>query len=133
MDITELPKLSFEGYYWLSDSTAPILLNGELLDHSIFSKPLPFVVEGHFFNSQERVSFQVRYIEGKYFVQKLELGRIEAKFLSDKVYYGAFSKQAKDTPLRFSITTLWHEVQDELLAGMTMLVPKSHFFTGFQS
>ena len=59
IDIKQIPfDLPFEGYYWYSDESKPTALDKKTISEAIFTE-LPFIVEGNFYNNDEKALFDI--------------------------------------------------------------------------
>lgn len=74
--LSDLPKLQYTGYYWLSDrNKADLLSNQEIELHYYESGGTPtnpFVVEANIYNATENISISVRHLDGKYLIILIE-------------------------------------------------------------
>ncbi|MEO1257798.1 MAG: TIGR04423 family type III CRISPR-associated protein [Bacteroidota bacterium] len=123
--VTGIPDLQYDGYYWLSDAQKPVELTAEKLDTSIFGK-LPFVVEANFYASTEKISIQVKHIDGAYQITKFDLR--EAKNITTASYLSHRTNAKK-----YFMVEGWEANVDPFLPeGMTTLVPAWSAFAGFE-
>lgn len=123
ISIEEIPgNIDFEGYYWYSDKIEPYILDNEIIDKSIF-KDLPFVVEANFYSESDKISIQVKNIDGEY-----HIGMIHLDSTDDAQEYIAHDLEGVK---KFRMVEAWEEKEDELLEGMKVLVPSWTAFAGF--
>jgi CRISPR type III-associated protein (TIGR04423 family) len=123
--IDQIPDdIDFEGYYWYSDERKPKVIDSEKIDKSIFSD-LPFVVEANFYSKSEKISIQVKNIDGQYHIAEIHLESIEGATEYIAHDLGGINK--------FKMVEAWKEKDDEdnLLEGMKVLVPSWTAFAGF--
>jgi CRISPR type III-associated protein (TIGR04423 family) len=124
--IDQIPdNIDFEGYYWYSNERKPEIIDGEKIDKSIFSD-LPFVVEANFYSEAEKISIQVKNIDGQYHVGEIKLESIE-----NAAEYIAHDLKGIN---KFKMVETWEEKEDDkdnLLEGMKVLVPSWTAFAGF--
>lgn len=123
ISIEEIPDhIDFEGYYWYSDETKPHVITDEKIDKNIFTE-LPFVVEANFYSDTEKLSIQVKNIDGQYYVGMVHLASIDnaQEYIAHDL----------DDINRFKMVEAWEEQEDELLEGMKVLVPSWTAFAGF--
>ena len=119
ISIEEIPSGNYEGYYWFSDESKPVVIRNKDIDKSIFKK-LPFVVEANFYSKQEDISIQVKNIDGDYHVAMIDVKDTEAK-----KYVG------HDIGCDFLLVEAWEDKKDPLLENMTTKVPTWAAFKGF--
>ena len=88
--IDDIPDYDYEGYYWYSDQSAPeVVFQQEKLVFKELLTILPFVVEGNFYAEQEKVSIQIRHIDGEYRIAQFDL-----KGLDGNTNYPLYSPSA---------------------------------------
>ncbi len=121
-------KHSFIGYYWYSDQQKPESIKEQRIDSSWFTQ-LPFVVEAHFYAPAEKVSVQVRYLDGTYHAALIDLNIADGTQRKESPYI------AHDLPGHESYYMIeaWESIPDPLLDGMSVLQPAWAAFTGFRS
>jgi len=125
--IAEIPnQLNFEGYYWYSDKQKPVILDNEKIDKKTFTA-LPFIIEGNFYAPKEQISIQVKNLNGTYHIAKIDLNLPEIILVEEKEYIAHDLKGIR----KFKMKEAWQEVEDELLEGMSTLVPAWSAFSGF--
>ncbi len=129
IQLRDIPgDIRFEGYYWYSNSRTPVVLQtATQIEHSWFSD-LPFVVEANFFAPAERISIQVRNIDGKYVVARIDLNNLDSECHVASSYIGHHLQG-----LSFEVVEAWTPVADELLENMETLVPAWTAFAGFST
>ena len=134
INIADLPDYEYEGYYWYSDQPAPKVVSpkeqlvfGELLTS------LPFVVEGNFYADEEKVSIQIRHIDGEYHISKFDLKGLQNHGnYTVKEYIAHRVKDADGVSVgRYKMMEAWEEQEDPLCEGMTTLKPAWAAFCGF--
>lgn len=131
-----IPDLTYEGYYWYSDESAPELLLGQKIDTSIFTL-LPFVIEANFYNEAQKISIQVKNIDGQYYFYQYDLKGI--KDFEEKTYLVNGFLQSRNFS-RYRMIEAWEEVSDapintkgeKALAGMSTLQIAWSAFAGFE-
>lgn len=119
IEIKEIPSGDFEGYYWLSDSSKPVVQKNGEIDRSVFSN-LPFVVEANYYSEDTGISIQVKNIDGTYDIAQIDVKNCEAK-----QYIG------HDIKADYLVVEAWGDIEDDLLEGMTTKVPTWNAFKGF--
>lgn len=131
---------SFEGYVWKSDRKEP-----EIIDHpagetvmKLDSSVNPFINEAQLYDTEKKVSYGVKYVDGKYVVSRKSLADIASDETDDYGEPGSLG----DSPLKFMSNRMggrtllfrrfWKAVDGgEMLAGMRTLEPSAMFFCGF--
>jgi CRISPR type III-associated protein (TIGR04423 family) len=132
IEIKQIPfDLPFEGYYWYSDKSAPQALDNETISESIFNlNELPFIVEGNLYNDKEKISINIKNIDGEYLITRANLKGLTYKseeYLAHRLVLNDGTKISK-----IKLAHYWQESEtDDLLAGMTTLMPVWMAFTGF--
>lgn len=119
--------LDYEGYYWLSNERKPHIVNK--ISKDIFTN-LPFVIEGNFYHKdgEKEISISVKNINGQYQIYRADLKGIR----DDRKTEQAYLAHDLDGIKQLKIVQVWEESDpDELLAGMTTLIPKWQAFAGF--
>lgn len=134
IEITQIPSIPFEGYYWYSDATTPALLRNELIDKSLLDEnKLPFIIEGNFYNKDQQISLQIRNIDGIYKIFQYDLtGHEPVTYLSN----GFLKSEGFE---KYQMVEAWAAVPDEIineekeyaLAGMKTQKPAWSAFAGF--
>ena len=143
---------NYEGYLWFSDADAPVVLDGEELavdfdqvltiegkDYDLPSKKV-FIVEAQLFDNNSKISYSVKYVDGKHLVKRYEVDKKylekqnEIDALSDnpekpdyKQYYGNRLKRW----LKF--LQYWKLQKDSFCCGMETWIPKQLVFVGFNN
>jgi CRISPR type III-associated protein (TIGR04423 family) len=122
----QIPPYLFDGYYWYSDAPKPKLIWQERIDPVIF-QDLPFIVEGNFYASAKQLSINVRHIEGRYLLTQYDLTKVPEDKKKEMIYLGHDLNGQN-----IKLIEVWEEVADqELLAGLSALVPAYSAFAGF--
>ncbi len=125
--LEEIPLYHYEGYYWHSDQQSPKLITQEYIQLEWFTT-LPFVVEANFYAKPENVSIRVQNIDGLYKVTLFDLNKINAHTEYKK--YIAHDVSSAE----YWMAEGWTEViDDELLEGMSTLMPSWSAFVGFSN
>jgi CRISPR type III-associated protein (TIGR04423 family) len=125
--IEKIPDYDFEGYYWFSNANQPIVKHQGGIDQSIF-KPMPFIIEANFYARKEKISIQVKNIDGRYHVAQIDLNNLDNN-KCDKQDYIAHDLGDIQS---FRMIEAWEEEKENnLLEGMTTLVPTWAAFAGF--
>lgn len=115
----------YTGYYWLSDSQEPVVLENEPVEQALFAVGNnPFVIEAQLLSADESVA--VRYCDGKC----IEVITPCSEFADEQAQVYV-SLRMGSRKLKF--VQLWQEDDDadNLCCGMTSLVPGRMVFAGF--
>lgn len=119
--ISQIPDLSYQGYYWYSDQTKPEVVLNEKISSDIFTD-LPFIIEGNLYAPAQKISIQIKNIDGEYKIFKADLNNVaeepQAYFAHD---IDGFTK--------YQMIEAWEEAQ--LGAGVKTLRPAWSAFAGF--
>ena len=128
IDISEIDySLTYEGYIWYSNKQKPEIIKGNLFTKAIFTS-LPFIVEGNFYNDSTGCSISISHIDGFYIVRQASLKGLPETQIKEQEY---IAHDLEDIS-KIKILQYWEEGQhDELLAGMTTLIPTWQAFKGF--
>jgi CRISPR type III-associated protein (TIGR04423 family) len=125
--VGEIPPYQYEGYYWYSDQQSPGEINHESILEEWFTI-LPFVVEANFYAKKEKVSIRVQHIDGVYKVTLFDLNQANAH-TEYREYIGHDISSAT-----YWMAEGWTEFKDdELLEGMSTLIPSWSAFIGFSN
>ena len=127
--ITNIPSGNYQGYIWESDKTAPNVINGYYGGLSLSDEPSnPFIVEGQLFNNEEKISYSISFVDGRYIVQKFDLKILPENDTKEETYLPGFDNAPGD--LHF--LSIWREEADPLCEGMMVLVPCENVFVGYK-
>lgn len=136
----------YEGYMWLSNSIEPKVYNNEEIDLKLAEGI--FVVEGQLYDTGEKKSYSIKYIDGNYFIKSIDisdpflaLGNEEEMVFMSKDNKGKdttsvvqrkdyFSNRMGDKWLKF--LRYWEPKEDENCEGMPVLVITKNVFIGFK-
>ena len=131
-EIAKIPDKLYEGYYWPSDESKPVVLLNEKLDKSVFkTTSLPFIVEAHLYAKEEQISIHVKYIDGKYWITQTNLN-IEYGSIRDTTTYIAHDIEKEGKKINyFQMIEAWQAESKKHLAEMETLSPAWTAFVGF--
>ncbi len=129
----EIPNLKYEGWYWLSNETAPHILTDESFPVSKLETEESFVIEAQLWNNQEKINISIRYADGKLYITRYNLNEIPKDQLSP--VRTLLGHRLEGSDLR--ILDLWQEVEIETgniqeLQTMKTLAPMCSVFVGFK-
>lgn len=116
----------YEGYVWMSDATAPIVLTGEPLNLNLDPECNPFIIEAQLLCIDMGISYSIRYVDGQYIVNQCDLSA-PADY-EEKVFIPA---RMPDVAL-LKFRQYWKEVKVEEDYDWTTLKPGKLVFVGFE-
>lgn len=116
----------YEGYVWMSDETAPIVLTGEPLNLNLAPQCNPFVIEAQLLCVAKEMSYSIRYVDGEYIVNQCDLS--QPADYEEKTFIPA---RMPDVAL-LKFRQYWKEVIVEDNYGWTTLKPGKLVFVGFE-
>ena len=123
---------TYSGYVWMSDSPQPKVLRNEDFELEIADDNNPFVVEAQLF-SDKNVSISVKYVDGKYIIQKYENVNMDLESETESVKEYVANSKIGGTLV---FLQYWEEVKDEeehpTRCGMNELRPGKLVFVGFK-
>lgn len=128
-NLSDIPKLTYEGYVWFSNKKEPQILDKALFD-SIQFEENTFIIEALLWNAEDGgTSIMVRHT-GKYHIQEFKLKELPTGHeLVDKVYLPHHLDKVKNVCFK----QLWIPEPDALCEGMPVMTMKALIFTGFNS
>ena len=62
-----------EGYLWWSDQQEPQVFENQSIDQCLNEVQNPFVVEGQLYDKEEKKSYSIKYVDGKYLINKYKV------------------------------------------------------------
>lgn len=117
---------TYEGYLWLSDQQTPYIFFDQKIDENFFGLINPFIIEGLLYDSQNNISYSIRYTDGQTIVTRYEL---EGKdFLADKKEY---LPNHMEGIASLNFLNLWVAKPDPLCCDMEVLQTDALVFVGF--
>ena len=117
-------ELAFEGYCWYSNASKPRVFNNEILTKELFTS-LPFIVEGNLYSEETGISINIKNIDGDYLITQAQIKDLD---LESKEYLA----HRLEGVGKIKLVHHWEEEEpDDLLEGMTTLVPVWMAFKGF--
>jgi CRISPR type III-associated protein (TIGR04423 family) len=130
MRVTEIKKSNYQGYLWYSDKKTPeSFSNKEYGAFELDATKNPFIIEGQLYDSENRISYSIKYVDGEYFINEYKVEEADLKDNDNKVSYKAH-RMGKGVVLEF--LQYFREVEDELCEGMKVLQPAEKVFIGFK-
>jgi len=122
----------YEGYVWYSGQQRPEVIKG-LFDKTYFdplARNVPeslFIIEGNLYARDLKRSISIRNVDGQYLIHQADLADIDPERLTPQKY----KSHRLNGEQYVEIMQYWEAVDDELLEGMTTLVPAWTAFAGF--
>ncbi len=118
-----------EGYLWWSDQQEPIVYDGDAFDMCFDETQNPFVVEGQFFDVEKKVSYSIKYVDGKYLKKEYNVINDDLTNMDyeEKTY---LSNRMGGRCLKF--LRYWEEKEDENCMNMLVLTLTKNVFFGFK-
>ncbi len=133
MNLYEIPKNEFEGYYWLSDSEIPVVLNNETADFAKYENSNPFIHEAYFTDGEK--SYSIKHFDGKgHIVSQTKIADFAEKTEHHYLADSAIIRAGKEKGLKIkklSFMQEWKEKTDKLCDMMQVLQPAKIAFVGF--
>jgi CRISPR type III-associated protein (TIGR04423 family) len=117
-----------EGYLWWSDQQKPRVYQDELIDICLDEAKNPFVVEGQLYDEENKESYSIKYVDGKYHINKYKVNESDL-INQDNEVKSYLSNRMDDRWLKF--LRYWEEKEDENCMGMPVLTLTKNVFIGF--
>lgn len=144
MKTDKIESAKYQGYYWMSDKTNPTLLdnNSEFYD-ALNPECNPFIVEALLYDEENKVSYSIKYVDGRYIVNRWDNVSKECKNDNEYTLVSFYPNRLKDKDgnkiAKLYFLQHWVEVNDPACAGdqndensgMAVLQPKELIFVGF--
>ena len=129
INISEIDySLAYDGYFWYSNKQKPEIIKEKTFTKEIFTS-LPFIIEGNFYNDSTGLSISIAHLDGNYIVCQVNLKDFPENQITEQVYIAHDLNGISE----IKMLQYWEEGQpDELLAGMTTLIPAWQAFKGFK-
>ena len=116
---------SFQGYYWLSDKDNPVVIDGHFDGMELEDQSNPFVIEAQLYDKLSKISYGVKYIDGRYYVNK-------SPVTADIVNNAKSFVSKWDGNIRLLFSNVWEAEKDPLCCDMEVLMPHNQIFVGFK-
>jgi len=124
--ITEIPKMSFEGYIWMSDREQPEVLHNKTFDFSTITLN-PFIIEALLYNATDNISIHIQHT-GQYQIYEYNLKQFPHEQLVPKEY---LPHRLGENVKKVIFKQLWIPETDDNCEGMEVLTLKAVVFCGF--
>jgi CRISPR type III-associated protein (TIGR04423 family) len=131
-NLSELPKVKYEGYYWLSDQKEPrVLLEENLNVEEISSKA--FIIEALLYAKEEQFSVHIQH-HGEYLIRLYELINLQSVEIDreDKKDFIPHNRLKAHGIKSCKFIEYWaEEFDNENTEAFPVLVLKATIFNGF--
>ena len=117
-----------KGYLWWSDQPKPKVYQDESIDICLYEAKNPFVVEGQLYDEENKESYSIKYVDGKYHINKYKVNESDL-INQDNEVKSYLSNRMDDRWLKF--LRYWEEKEDENCMGMPVLTLTKNVFIGF--
>jgi CRISPR type III-associated protein (TIGR04423 family) len=129
MEIIEI-KEPCEGYIWRSDKENPEVFYNEPINLLLDEGKNSFVIEGQLY-VKDKMSYSIKYVDGKYFVTKYDLGNFSSDY-ELKEYIPNRITKAGIVINKICFRQYWEPEEDTQCEKMNVLVPSAYVFAGFK-
>ncbi|NBB31246.1 TIGR04423 family type III CRISPR-associated protein [Cellulophaga sp. BC115SP] len=128
-NLSDIPKLTYEGYVWFSNKKEPQILDKALFDSVQFEENT-FIIEALLWNAEDGgTSIMIRHT-GKYHIQVFKLKELPA---GHKLEEKAYLPHRLDKVKHVYFQQLWIPEPDAFCEKMEVMTMKALIFTGFNS
>lgn len=121
----KIEKAIYQGYVWFSDCAEPTVIESEY-GIDIEDDVNPFIVEGQLYDPETKISYSIRYADGKHVWKKYVLAELKGE--SREQTYCSNKMQGRKLKFR----EYWKAVPDPLCEGMEVLQMAENVFIGFE-
>lgn len=126
MEVIE--KGNYTGYLWMSDSDVPRIFENEEFSMALDPSVNPFVIEAQLYEESIRRSISVKFIDGKYYVNRVNIDEMAGVVFDDKLYVGM---RMNGKILKFK--QYWRPEKDGGCLDMNVLKAAETVFVGFKN
>ncbi len=127
----KIEKSKYQGYIWYSNKKEPRVFNNEEFELEIANNENPFIVEGQIYDNENRISISIKYVDGKYIVNKYEVK--DEDFKHPNVVRREFLPNRMDKVEKLCFLEYWKPQEDSLCENMKVLQPAELVFIGFNN
>lgn len=124
----KIEKSIYDGYIWYSDKSEPEVFQEKDFEFDADKIDNPFIIEGQLYDDQKKISYSIKFVDGKYICKKYEVESTD--FNKKDVEIKTFHANRMDD-LKLQFLQYWKEEDDELCEGMKVLQPAELVFIGF--
>ena len=129
-NIANIPKGAYEGYIWMSHSSEPLVIDGQMEELNLDPHINPFVIEAELYNPEARLSYSIKYVDGVYHAVCFNLNQVENE--TDGLYkHTQFVANRMKGISMLKFIDFWRPVKDPLCSDMEVLTPSESVFVGF--
>jgi CRISPR type III-associated protein (TIGR04423 family) len=123
----------YDGYLWYSDQKTPEVFEQKAWDESMLDENVnPFVIEGQLYDSENLVSYSVKYVDGKYIIKKYQLKSTDFNNVDVDIDILDFKAHRMGEGRVLQFLQYYREEEDSLCEGMKVLQPAEKVFVGFK-
>jgi len=122
----KIEKSKYQGYLWYSNKQTPRIINDKVFNLEIDDSENPFVIEGQLYDSDNKKSLSIKYVDGEYIIHSYDLETKDFDSMNQKQYV---SNRMGGRMLKF--VQHWTPQDDEFCEGMEVLQPSELVFIGF--
>ena len=131
--VNQIEKGNYEGYLWYSDKQEPEVLMHTTLEMNLDSMANPFIVEAQLYNKEARISYSIKYVDGKYLAYRYDDVAPEAPWATaEQVIESQTYCSNRMGNLELVFLQSWRTQPDALCEGMQVLQPAEQVFVGFK-
>lgn len=117
----------YEGYIWYSNVDKPHVFSGDSFTAADFTN-MPFIIEGKLYCIETELSISIKHVDGQYLIHSVILKGLPENQCTQEEYIAHNLKGIS----KIKMLQYWEEGEpDELLSGMTTLIPAWQAFKGF--
>ena len=129
MNINDIKKGLYEGYFIYADSSHAEILRGEEFR---FDKN-KIIVEGLLYDRTSRLSYSICYADGRYFISEYQIEKMvpDSDCFEETSYAFSYNKMTS-APKNLKFIEKWKEVPDEYCLEMSTLEYDTRIFIGFE-
>ena len=122
----------YDGYLWYSDQKTPEVFEQKEWDENMLDENAnPFIIEGQLYDSENLVSYSIKYVDGKYIKNKYQLKSTDFNNV-DIIDILDFKAHRMGEGRVLQFLQYYREEVDSLCEGMKVLQPKEKVFVGFK-
>jgi CRISPR type III-associated protein (TIGR04423 family) len=123
----------YDGYLWYSDQKTPEVFEQKAWDESMLDENVnPFVIEGQLYDSENLVSYSIKYVDGKYIIKKYQLKSTDFNNVDVDIDILDFKAHRMGEGRVLQFLQYYREEEDSLCEGMKVLQPAEKVFVGFK-
>ena len=121
-------NVNYNGYLWWSNAQEPNVFQNEMLPEWLIETDNPFIMEGNLADTQNQLSYAIRFFDGEYIVNRFDLKDLSSNEFIFKSYLpNRFPLNIKNLCFK----EFWKPEEDEFCDDMPVLKPAEVVFIGF--